>query len=106
MKIKDILPHFDIDDDLNGVSAVMIYKAIVMAGKDDPQLSDYLACPKCGSDVLKLIEKQRIGSYLKGTYLQCDCCGWNVFSEQWNDLPSAEQSLLVAKYGVPKLIIV
>lgn len=105
MKIKEILPNYSLDDDLDGVQAVKIYRAIVMSGKDNPQLSDYTACPECGSTLLHLVERRHQGSWIKGICLQCNDCKWQQIAEEWQDISPTEQELLLAKYGKPDIII-
>jgi hypothetical protein len=102
MKIKEIFPSFDINDDLNGVAAVKIYRAILMGGKQKPNLSDYLGCPECGTSDLRLILRIRQSSWTKGICLLCSRCGWEKISDEWEHIPSVEQESLLAKYGPPK----
>ena len=105
MKIKEILPEFDVNSEIDAFTAVKIYKAIIMGGKDNPLLSDYTACPSCGSIKLELLEKVRPDRMLKATSLACTECQWQKIEQEWEYVDSREQEALVAKYGSPKRVV-
>lgn len=104
MKIHEISPDFAIDDDITPTLAVKIFKAVIMSGKESPNLSDYAACPNCGHTHLKLLEHRKSMSWVKGTALICDNCSWNKVADEWEYLPANEQELLAEKYGLPQLV--
>lgn len=104
MKIRDIQPELTVDDDIDPVVAVKIFKAVIMSGKDNPNLSDYVACPNCGQKNLKLEERLKSMSWVKGTALTCDNCLWSKIADDWEYLPTDEQEQLIRKYGPPKLV--
>jgi predicted RNA-binding Zn-ribbon protein involved in translation (DUF1610 family) len=97
MKLRDIIPDFELSDELKPEEIIKIYRAIIQSGKDTPELSDYKACPNCGSVDLELFERSR--SYAKGTILKCRSCSWEKIGEEWGWLPEDEQKKLSQRYG-------
>lgn len=99
MKIFEILKNFNPDDDISPKDAIEIFRHVIQSGKDKPALSDYNACPICGSTSLYLVE--RVRNLVKGTILCCKDCQWELIGDDWDWLNENERTKLINKYRCP-----
>ena len=97
MKIRDIIPDFEPDSEINPKHIVALFQAVIQSGKTTPGISDYRACPRCGDVSLELFERRR--NIAKGTILSCKTCKWEAIADEWEYLTEDEHKTLISLYG-------